>query len=278
MERVVNVDRWRLCRKQRHELGVQPLFVTGDEGTADEAARSGMSSTDPQRAALDAAFTFAVYVLGGRPAGLAALRRAVEGAAELKRPVDLDTLLRLVRDAIARGPGARSRPAAETLPAVWNGELTRELPPELAADPARFAALAGAMRRLCFSAVLRSVAETPRCAFVLRHILGRSDESVGRILETSPGNLAVLRARARRPIEQTLGPHCEHFDPGNPCSCAGRLALALADGSLSEADITPATDPAPSCNGELERLYRTLPLHALTDAEAAPLLARLRAS
>lgn len=38
MERVVNVDRWRLCRKQRHELGVQPLFVTGDEGTADEAA------------------------------------------------------------------------------------------------------------------------------------------------------------------------------------------------------------------------------------------------
>lgn len=237
-----------------------------------------MSSTDPQRAALDRALTFAMYVLGGRPAALAVLHRAVDGAANLDPPIDTDTLLRLVRDAIGRATGARSRPVAETLPAVWNGEQTRELPRALAADPARSAALAGAMRRVCFTAVLRSLAETPRCAFVLRHILGLSDESVGRILETSPNNLAVLRARARRPIEQTLGPHCQHFDPSNPCSCPGRLGLALADGSLSAADIEPATDPAPSCNGELERLFRSLPAHALTDAEAAPLLARLRAT
>lgn len=237
-----------------------------------------MSSTDPRAAALDQALTFAAYVLGSRPVALALLRQAVESAATVERPVDTDTLLRLVRDAIGRAPGARSRAAAETLPAVWNGEQTRELPRELSADPARSAALAGAMRRICYTAVLRSLAETPRCAFVLRHLLGLSDESVGRILQTNPGNLAVLRARARRPIEQALGPHCEHFDPGNPCTCTGRLALALADGSISITDIAPATEPAPSCNGELERLFRSLPAHTLTEAEAAPLLARLRAS
>ncbi|MCY1013383.1 hypothetical protein OV079_49230 [Nannocystis pusilla] len=237
-----------------------------------------MSSTDPQRAALDHALTFAVYVLGSRAAALAALRRAIESASDLERLVDIDTLLRLVRDAIGRAPGARSRPIAEALPAVWNGEQTRELPPELSADPARSAALVGAMRRICFTAVLRSVAETPRCAFVLRHVLGLSDESVGRILQTKPGNLTVLRVRARRPIEQSLGPHCEHFDPGNPCTCGSRLGLAIADGSISTADIAPATDPTPSCSGELERLFRTLPVHPLTDAEAAPLLAQLRAA
>jgi hypothetical protein len=237
-----------------------------------------MSSADPQRAELDHAFTFAAYVLGSRAAALPALRRAIESASDRERPVDIYTLLRLVRDAIGRAPGARSRPAAHTLPAVWNGEQTRELPPELSTDPACSAALSGAMRRICFTAVLGSVAETPRCAFVLRYVLGLSDESVGRVLQTNPGNLTVLRVRARRPIEQTLGPHCEHFDPSNPCSCASRLGLAIADGSISTADIAPATDPTPSCSGELERLFRTLPVHALTDAEAAPLLAQLRAS
>lgn len=233
-----------------------------------------MSSTDPQRVALDQAFTFAVYVLGSRTAALAVLETARENAASNGTPIDSPELLRLVRDAIARAPGARSRPAAETLPAVWHGELTRELPEELAGDPVRTAALAGALRRVCFTAVLRSLAETPRCAFVLRHVLGLSDEAVAKALQTSPANLAVLRARARRPLEQQLGPHCEHFDPANPCSCRSRLALALVDGSLSAADLTPPTDPAPSCKGELERLFRTLPLHRLSDAEVAALLGR----
>lgn len=235
-----------------------------------------MSTTDPQRAALDQAFTFAVYVLGSRTAALAVLQTALELAAGDISNLDSVGLLRLVRDTIARAPGVRSRPASETLPAVWHGELTRDLPEDLVADPARTAALAGALRRICFTAVLRSVAETPRCAFVLRHVLGLPEEAVARVLQTNPGNLAVLRARARRPLEQQLGPHCEHFDPDNPCSCQSRLALALADGSLSAADLTPATDPTPSCNGELERLFRTLPLHRLTDAEAAALLERFR--
>lgn len=235
-----------------------------------------MTSSDPQRTALDQAFTFAVYVLGSRPAALSVLLVALGNIASDGGRLDADALLRRVRDAIARAPGARSRPAAETLPAVWHGELTRDLPGDLAEDPSRTAALAGALRRICFTAVLRSIAETPRCAFVLRHVLGLPEEAVARILQTNPGNLAVLRARARRPLEQQLGPHCEHFDPGNPCSCRSRLAVALADGSLSAADLTPATDPAPSCNGELERLFRTLPLHQLTDAEAAALLEHFR--
>src|SRR5690606_7960307 len=98
-----------------------------------------MRSTDP-RASLDHAFTFAVYVLGSRFAALAALQFAADRAPPTPDPMAPETLLRLVRDAIAR-LGARSRPVTETLPAVWNGELTRELPPELVEDEARSAAL-----------------------------------------------------------------------------------------------------------------------------------------
>src|SRR5690606_34539833 len=133
-----------------------------------------------------------------RPAALAAVRSAADSIPISADPLAPETLLRLVRDAIAR-IGARSRPVAETLPAVWNGEQTRNLPPDLAHDPARAAALTGALRRVCFTAVLRSIAETPRCAFVLRHVLGLSDETVAKILRTHAGNLATLRARARQP-------------------------------------------------------------------------------
>lgn len=236
-----------------------------------------MSSTDRRRALLDRAFTFAVYCLGSRGPALDVLRQAVDAAETADDRLDSDTFLRLVRDAIGRSPRGRARPAAETLPAVWSGEMTRELPHSIAEDEARSAALTGALRRLCFTAVLRSIAETPRCAFVLRHVLGLPDASVARILQTNTGNLNVLRARSHRPIEQALGPHCQHFDRNNACSCSGRLGLALAEGSISEADIEPFTDPAPRCNGDLERLFRTLPLHRLTHDEAAPLLARLRA-
>src|SRR5690606_34929333 len=145
----------------------------------------------------------AVYVLGSRQAALAALEYAAELVSPDARPLNHESLLHLVRDAIGR-IGARARPASETLPAVWSGELTRELPDDLVADPARSAALTGALRRVCFTAVLRSVAETPRCAFVLRHVLGLTDEAVARVLRTHPGNLAVLRARARNPIEQRM--------------------------------------------------------------------------
>ncbi|WAS94526.1 hypothetical protein [Nannocystis punicea] len=233
-----------------------------------------MSSTD-LRSDLDQAFTLAAYVLGSRSDALEVVRFAVDSVPIGAESVRSEELLRLVRDIIARR-GTRARPVTETLPAVWSGEETRNLPPDLADDPARTAALAGAMRRVCFTAVLHSIAETPRCAFVLRHVMGLSDETVSRILRTHAGNLATLRARARQPLEHRLGPHCEHFDPGNPCSCQGRLGLALAEGSLRETDVDPATDPAPTCTGELERLYRTLPKYTLTDDEAEPLLALLR--
>lgn len=233
-----------------------------------------MNSTE-LRAALDQALTFAVYVLGNRTDALDVVRFAVDSIPVNAEQVTRELLLRLVRDTIARR-GTRARPVEETLPAVWSGEETRNLPPDLEDDPARTAALAGALRRVCFTAVLRSIAETPRCAFVLRHVLGLSDETVSQILRTNSGNLATLRARARLPLERRLGPHCEHFDPGNPCNCRGRLGLALAEGSLRETDVEPATDPAPTCTGELERLYRTLPKYTLTDEEAEPLLALLR--
>lgn len=229
------------------------------------------------RSDLDQAFTFAVYVLGNRADALDVVRFAVDSVPIGAEPITREALLRLVRDIIARR-GTRARPVEETLPAVWSGEETRSLPPDLEDDPARTAALAGALRRICFTAVLRSVAETPRCAFVLRHVVGLSDETVAQVLRTTAGNLATLRARARQPLERRLGPHCEHFDPGNPCNCRGRLALVLADGSLRETDVEPATDPAPTCTGELERLYRTLPKYTLTDEEAEPLVALLRRS
>src|SRR5690606_7134480 len=75
-----------------------------------------MSSAD-LRPALDHAFTFAVYVLGSRQAALAALEYAAELVSPDARPLNHESLLHLVRDAIGR-IGARARPASETLPAV----------------------------------------------------------------------------------------------------------------------------------------------------------------
>lgn len=70
--------------------------------------------------------------------------------------------------------------------------------------------------------------------------------------------LRVRLIRARRPLEDYLGPRCGHLAARNFCSCAGRLGVALAAGFVElPAGPAPPPDAVPPA-GHVVELYRSL--------------------
>ncbi|WAS96534.1 RNA polymerase sigma factor [Nannocystis punicea] len=105
--------------------------------------------------------------------------------------------------------------------------------PLIRGEPRRLYVLQRQLQRTCLAATLGRLARDRRAAFILVDLLGYSKEAAAAILQRTASAVDVLVCRARRELDNYLGPRCEHVDPENPCHCVNRLPSAVDRGFVA---------------------------------------------
>lgn len=235
------------------------------------------SVRDVVAANLPSLFTAAGLMASSRPESLTYLRElmigvsrtAGAGVVDSERPGDalLAMLARHLEVKLARVAGSFAQ-----LDALLRSEDTQPLGVDVAEGDAR--RLLWSMKRTCLLATLDCLPRGVRIAFVLVDVLGRTPTAAADLLGIDEAAVRVRLNRARKRLENYLAPRCQHLDPQNPCSCSGRLRLALDTGfvtttHLAELPTVPHDDVEHTHAGSL---YQTLPAFILTPNEHAELL------
>jgi RNA polymerase sigma-70 factor (ECF subfamily) len=136
------------------------------------------------------------------------------------------------------------------------------------------------LKRTCLTATLGCLPPGVRLSFVLTDLLQYSPTRASELLSIKESAYRVRLTRARKRIEDYLTPRCHHVDRQNPCSCMGRLVIAM-DAEFVVAPPHRDDIPADRRHDEdgphrdIARLYRGLPRVKLTRAELEALLAGL---
>lgn len=138
-------------------------------------------------------------------------------------------------------------------------------------------ALLWELKRTCLASVLGCLPPGVRVAFLLTDVLGFAPGAAAELLNIKESALRVRITRARRRLEDFLGPRCGHMHRNNPCYCEGRLAHACQAGFVRLPPHTEDT-PARAYNDgpparEIAGLYGALPPVVLTDLQRAAILA-----
>lgn len=128
------------------------------------------------------------------------------------------------------------------------------------------------MHRTCLMRALDCLPAKLRSVYVLTALFQCSLQTIASLLAVTPSQVNTRLARAEKRLAAFFGPRCEHLDPGNPCTCLGRLSV-LIDG-----DFLPMGSPdqfpiAPVNRGrrELRVIYSDLPRPRLSREERADL-------
>jgi RNA polymerase sigma-70 factor (ECF subfamily) len=97
------------------------------------------------------------------------------------------------------------------------------------------------------------------------------------LLDIKESAYRVRLTRARKRIEDYLTPRCYHVDRQNPCTCSGRLMIAIDNGFIGAPphtiDIPHEPHDADGPRRDMGGLYRSLPEVALTESDLRRLLA-----
>lgn len=128
------------------------------------------------------------------------------------------------------------------------------------------------MHRTCLMRALHCLPAKLRSVYVLTSLLQCSRQMVAALLAVTISQVNTRLARAEKRLAAFFGPRCEHLDPGNPCTCLGRLSV-LADGDFLPLDSPDQFPIAPVNRGrrELRVIYSDLPRPRLTCEERAEL-------
>lgn len=187
----------------------------------------------------------------------------------------LSSLVRGLEDRLA----GRAERSFDELDALLRSDITR--PIELGSDPIdddpqRLNVMLWELKRTCLVATLCALPISLRLALVLGDLAGIEPKDAAELLGINERAFRVRLTRARKRLESFLAPRCQHLDPDNPCTCVGRLAIAMDAGFVRyppDADRLPTLphDASPS-QRSATTLLSELPLPDLDRASLEELL------
>ena len=131
------------------------------------------------------------------------------------------------------------------------------------------------LKRSCLVRTLQCLSTSMRVAYILTVVLEIPRSRAAAMLGVKVSAYTVRLTRARKLVDAWLEPRCQWIDERNPCSCSGRLPVALARAfvTLPQVDDAPcgwARDRAPERLSET--VYRHLPIIQVRDPARARML------
>ncbi len=229
-------------------------------------------------------FEIAFLATGGYADALLQLRFVVnEAVARSVSGPDESAVRRELVSILVRGLeerlGGRTERSFEDLDTLLRSDITR--PIELGADPLgndprRIEIMLWHLKRTCMVAMLGALPISLRLAVILTDLSGFDPPDAAALLGINERAYRVRLTRARKRLESYAAPRCQHVDPDNPCTCVGRLAIAMDAGFVAypaDAETLPKTphDTAPPKRA-MAALLATLPLPRLRDEDVTSLL------
>ncbi len=178
--------------------------------------------------------------------------------------------------------GGKVERTFDDLDALLRNDITR--PIELGADPIgddprRLHVMLWQLKRTCLIATLCALPISLRLAFVLTDLAGVPAAEAADLLGINERAFRVRLTRARKRLESYCAPRCQHLDGDNPCTCVGRLAIAMDAGFVhypSDADRFPdAPHDAPPSQRSVAAVLAELPLPPLEARDLDQLLSAI---
>jgi RNA polymerase sigma-70 factor (ECF subfamily) len=178
--------------------------------------------------------------------------------------------------------GRRSDHTFESLDQILRSDITRPIDLRAAGmgeNPRRAHAMLWELKRTCLTSVLGCLPPGVRLSFVLTDLVGLSPPEAADLLGIKESAYRVRLTRARKRVEDYLAPRCYHVDRQNPCTCPGRLMIAIDADFVRppphEDDVPHEPHDAGGARRDVGSLYRGLPEVRLAPDAMSRLLAGL---
>ncbi|EDM74373.1 RNA polymerase sigma subunit [Plesiocystis pacifica SIR-1] len=175
--------------------------------------------------------------------------------------------------------GRRSEHTFESLDNILRSDITRPIDLNsqgMSDDPTQIHVMMWELKRTCLTSVLGCLPPGVRLSFVLTDLAGLSPAEAAEMLGIKESAYRVRLTRARKRIEDYLAPRCFHVDRENPCTCSGRLMIALDAGFVKPParsdDIPHEPHDAKGSQRDVGSLYRGLPRVKQPDVEIERLI------
>jgi RNA polymerase sigma-70 factor (ECF subfamily) len=188
-------------------------------------------------------------------------------------------LLGMVARHMEENLGRKAEHTFEKLDTILRSDLTRPIDLRAAGmddDPTKVHVMLWELKRTCLTAVLGCLPPGVRLSFVLTDLLGFSPAEAAELLDIKESAYRVRLTRARKRIEDYLTPRCYHVDRQNPCTCTGRLMIAIDNGFIKQPphtlDIPHEPHDGEGPRRDMGGLYRSLPEVVLTEADLRRLM------
>lgn len=230
-------------------------------------------------------YAFAYQVTGERAEALRFTRGLVEAASKLPETELLGKddpgrgLVGMMARQLEESLGRKAEHSFERLDQILRSDITRPIDLNQAGmedDPVKVHLMLWELKRTCLTSVLGCLPPGVRLSFVLTDRLGYSPKEAADLLEIKESAYRVRLTRARKRIEDYLTPRCYHVDRQNPCTCVGRLMIAIDAGFVQH---PPHTDDVPhephdheGPRRDMGGLYQSIPEVKLSQAEMSSLL------
>lgn len=189
------------------------------------------------------------------------------------------TLLGMMARTMEENLGRRSEHSFESLDTILRSDITRPIDLNsvgMSDDATQVHLMLWELKRTCLTSVLGCLPPGVRLSFVLTDLVGLSPSEAAEMLGIKESAYRVRLTRARKRIEDYLAPRCFHVDRENPCTCTGRLMIAVDAGFVKPPTSADDIPHEPHDRGGPQRdvgsLYRGLPHVKLPDAEIQRLI------
>lgn len=176
------------------------------------------------------------------------------------------TILGMMARTLEESLGRRSEHSFESLDNILRSDITRPIDLTtvgMGDDPTKVHLMLWELKRTCLTSVLGCLPPGVRLSFVLTDLAGLSPNEAAEMLGIKESAYRVRLTRARKRIEDYLAPRCYHVDRENPCTCTGRLMIALDAGFVKPPTGGDDIPHEPHDTGGPQRdvgsLYRGLP-------------------
>ena len=225
-------------------------------------------------------YAFAFHMSSDRDEAQLHLRQLVHEAVArgekdiLAQDKPADELLGMMARRMEENLGRKAEYTFDGLDEILRSDITRPIDITSAGldnDPGRVHMMLWELKRTCLTATMGCLPPGVRISFVLTDLLGYSPAEASELLGIKESAYRVRLTRARKRIEDYLTPRCYHVDRQNPCTCTGRLGIAIDANFVKPAphalDIPHEPHDAEGPRRDMGSLYRSLPIVTLNDED-----------
>jgi RNA polymerase sigma-70 factor (ECF subfamily) len=237
---------------------------------------------------LPSLYAFAYQMCGARRDAVRFLEELIQQVAKLDDQKLLNdgdpgrTLLGMMARSMEENLGRRSEHSFESLDNILRSDITRPIDLTnmgMGDDPTKVHLMLWELKRTCLTSVLGCLPPGVRLSFVLTDLVGLSPTEAAEMLGIKESAYRVRLTRARKRIEDYLAPRCYHVDRENPCTCTGRLMIAVDANFVKAPTSTEDIPHEPHDSGGPQRdvgsLYRALPEVKLTSGDFERLISEV---